>query len=72
MSVIELREEAIRDRERKEAMRLRDEFAMAALTGIIASGVRGGHVSPVASATTAYAVADAMVEARVLKAKDEK
>jgi hypothetical protein len=46
--------------------RLRDEFAMAALTGILASNAGGGlHGPPCAlAAEAAYAFADAMLKQR--------
>jgi hypothetical protein len=47
--------------------RTRDEFAMAALTGLLASNARGGlhHSSPFAvAAEAAYAFADAMLKQR--------
>jgi hypothetical protein len=46
--------------------RTRDEFAMAALTGLLASNARGGlHGSPFAAAAeAAYAFADAMLKQR--------
>jgi len=46
--------------------RTRDEFAMAALTGLLASNARGGlHGSPFAvAAEAAYAFADAMLKKR--------
>jgi hypothetical protein len=46
--------------------RTRDEFAMAALTGLLASNARGGlHGTPFAlAAEAAYAFADAMLKQR--------
>jgi len=46
----------------KEVLDLRDQFAIAALTGILAKPSTGGL--PEEIATQCYAMADAMMEAR--------
>tara|TARA_R110002096_G_scaffold406489_3_gene604767 strand:- start:486 stop:686 length:201 start_codon:yes stop_codon:yes gene_type:complete len=43
---------------------LRDQFAMAALTGIIAGPPRGRAATPESDAKAAYQAADAMMEQR--------
>ena len=51
--------------EAERRTRLRDEFAMAALTGMLAANVR--HYHPEALAADAYLTADAMLAAREKK-----
>lgn len=46
---------------------LRDEFAMAAMQGIVTYGAYGGSTSPRAIALKAYTLADAMLEEREVK-----
>ena len=45
-----------------ELERLRDQFAMAALNGVIRNGTAG----PAHTATRVYKIADAMIEARAV------
>jgi len=56
---------------RRKAMRLRDEFAMAALSGLISGwDWSQDKMTPGHLAHRAYLVADAMCEARVLAEKE--
>jgi hypothetical protein len=50
--------------EQSKTLTIRDQFAMAALTGLVAANYGRKDVDPLDVASWAYGIADAMMEAR--------